>query len=117
MNKGYNNPSLSNSTTWKDMPEDYPKTNMARGSGWSKVTLRFDEQSVIYDPVMEVGDDVTGIETDEAGTDNTDGTSNTDGTDNTDGNDNDRNSGCLSNGMSLVSMMTIAMGVVKIMFV
>ena len=82
------------------MPEDYPKTNMARGSGWSKVTLRFDEQSVIYDPVMEVGVDVTGIETVEADTDNTDGT----------------NTGCPSNGMSLVSMMTIVMGVVKIMF-
>eukprot|EP00111_Clytia_hemisphaerica_P017514 TCONS_00051843-protein len=42
----------------KDMPEDYPKANDELKDSEAEITLRFSGRDVVYDPTMEVGDDV-----------------------------------------------------------
>ena len=41
-----------------DMPEGYPKANEELPGDEAEITLRFNGTSIIYDPVMEVGEDI-----------------------------------------------------------
>lgn len=41
------------------MPEEYPITKMSEGSGWSTIKLQFTGKKLVYDPITEVGDDIT----------------------------------------------------------
>ena len=44
------------------MPEGYPKANEELPENEAEITLRFKGKAIVYDPVMEVGEDVEGTE-------------------------------------------------------
>ena len=41
-----------------EMPEGYPKANDELADNEAEITLRFNGTEIVYDPVMEVGEDI-----------------------------------------------------------